>query len=118
MTDCRYRDDYAALMVVDPLPELSAVHVNNTRHSDFLVWKYGRTVVVSASDELDKYLRVEREILPDLDVHSWRMQHQTQYPLFRMAMDIMAIPAMASEVERVFSGYLLSLTMLIIGQSY
>ena len=107
MADYRYRDDYAALMVVDPLPQSSAVDANNTRHSDFLVWKYGRSAVVSASDELDKYLRVERETLPDLDVHSWWMQHQTQYPLlFRMAMDIMAIPAMASEVERVFSGYL------------
>jgi hypothetical protein len=96
-------------MVVDPLLESSTIDANSTRHSDFLVWKYGRSAVVSASDELDKYLRVERETLPDLDVHSWWMQHQTQYPLlFRMAMDIMAIPAMASEVERVFSGYILT----------
>jgi hAT family C-terminal dimerisation region len=94
-------------MVVDLLPEPSAVDISNARHSDFLVWKYGRSTAVSASDELDKYLRVEWETLPDLDVHSWWIQHQTQYPLlFKMAMDIMAIPAMASEVERVFSGYL------------
>jgi hypothetical protein len=107
-TNCRYRDDYAGLMVVDPMPESSIIQSsNNVRNSEFLVWKYGRNTVPSASDELENYLRVDRETGADLDVHAWWMQHRMQYPLlFRMAMDIMAIPAMASEVERVFSGYL------------
>jgi len=114
-TDCRYRDDYATLMVVDPLPESIAIQPSNPRHSEFLVWKYGRPAITSASDELDKYLGAERETQLDLDVHAWWMQHQKQYPLlFRMAMDIMAIPAMASEVERVFSRHILSLTILTI----
>ena len=59
MTDCRYRDDYVALMVVDLLPESNAVQMNNAYYSDFLVWKYGRPPVISAPDELDKYLRAE-----------------------------------------------------------
>jgi hypothetical protein len=78
--------------------------------SDFLVWKYGNSVA-TPSDELD--LGIDRETDPLLDVHTWWVHHQTQYPgLFRIAMDVMSIPCMSAEVGRVFSRYLLSLTAL------
>jgi len=91
-------------MIIDPLPDSAATQSTNASPSDFLVWKYGKSAT-TPSDELERYLRADREMDPGLDVHAWWMNHQTQYPLlFRIAMDIMSIPATSSEVERIFSG--------------
>ena len=76
--------------------------------SGFLKWKYGLNTPGPASDELDRYLKADIEQDHDLDVPNWWLQHRLEYPLlFSMAMDILAIPAMASAAERVFSMYLL-----------
>ena len=106
--DCRYRDDYDRLMTLEPLPTSSSLQVTqvvDAPRSEFLVWKYGNSAV-AASDELERYLGIDRETDPLLDVHAWWLQHQTQYPLlFRMAIDVMSIPCMSAEAERVFSRY-------------
>lgn len=92
-------------MILDPLPTSSTPQIADTPPSDFLVWKYGNSMAAT-SDELEKYLGVDRETDPRLDIHAWWIHHQTQYPvLFRIAMDIMSIPCMSAEVERVFSRY-------------
>lgn len=99
----RYQDDYIQLMILNPLLTSSSPQIINVSHSDFLIWKYGNSVK-AASDELKKYLSVNCEIDPLLDIHTWWIHHQMQYPiLFRIAMDLISIPYMLAEVERVFS---------------
>ena len=55
--------------------------------------------------ELDTYLRsFDHRLRSIKDPLEWWKTHQTDYPILaRMAFDIFSIPAMSSEVERVFS---------------
>ena len=55
--------------------------------------------------ELDSYLRsFDYRLAGIKDPLVWWKEHQTDFPILaRMAFDIFSIPAMSSEVERVFS---------------
>ncbi|KAF2143525.1 uncharacterized protein K452DRAFT_211557, partial [Aplosporella prunicola CBS 121167] len=57
-------------------------------------------------DELERYLHEPPppQRLHDLDVLQWWVTRQKQYPtLSRMALDLLACPAMSSDCERTFS---------------
>jgi hypothetical protein len=55
-------------------------------------------------EELDNYLRSESEGEFVAPIEYWRM-NEYKYPvLASMAWDILSVPAMSAEVERVFSG--------------
>jgi len=39
-------------------------------------------------------------------VRNWWLEHEKEFPtLSRMALDLLAVPSMSTEVERIFSGY-------------
>jgi hypothetical protein len=61
-------------------------------------------------DELERYLKTPKEILPTdeansaFDVLAWWRANELMYPtLARMAFELFSIPSMSAEVERVFS---------------
>lgn len=76
----------------------------------FDAWKSKRVQKSSKRDEMDEFLSL-RTLGSIRDPRSWWLQHQTDYPtLSKMALDILAIPAMSAEVERVFSSASLTIT--------
>jgi hypothetical protein len=109
-TDCSYRDEYAKLTSIgdsSSAPAEDSVSELPHRASEFLAWKYGNCTSTLASDELDRYLKADIELVYDLDVPKWWIQHRHEFPLlFSIAVDILAIPAMSTAVERSFSTYL------------
>ena len=67
-------------------------------------------VVSSSQDELEEFLSL-RTVDSIHDPRMWWLQHRTDYPaLSHMALDILAVPAMSAEVERVFSSASLTIT--------
>lgn len=83
-----------------------ASNINNT----FFRWLDNSLAVSqddSTVDELDKYLRNDIPVtFTDGGAREWWLEpaQRIQYPLLsRMAVDILSIPAMSSEVERLFS---------------
>ena len=78
--------------------------------SDFRQWVMSRTSRATATgSELDRYMRLETQETDD--PIQWWMAHQGSFPvLSQLALDIFAIPAMATDCERSFSLAKLSLT--------
>lgn len=68
-------------------------------------WKYGPVAPVTHGEELDDYLHRPLEAQDVAPIDYWKA-NKAKYPILAlMAWDILSIPAMSSEVERVFSGY-------------
>ena len=66
-------------------------------------WKYGSTTPMAHREELDDYLRATLEPEDVYPMDYWKA-NKSKYPILAsMAWDILSIPAMSSEVERVFS---------------
>jgi hypothetical protein len=78
--------------------------------SEFRQWVKSRTNRAAATgSELDRYLRMETQETDD--PVNWWMAHQGSFPvLSQLALDVFAIPAMATDCERSFSLAKLSLT--------
>jgi len=71
-------------------------------------WKTKRVAKVM-KDELEEFLSLR--CIDVSDPRQWWVQHQADYPaLSKMALEILAIPAMSAEVERVFSSASLTVT--------
>src|SRR5579859_3502311 len=67
--------------------------------------KFGPHIPVVVWNELEVYL-AERSEHPTVSPREWWINNQFKFPvLATMAWDILSIPAMSAEVERVFSGY-------------
>ena len=80
--------------------------------STFRNWKYGPIAPVPHPEELDKYSRALLEAEDVAPIDYWKA-NKAKYPILAsMAWDILSIPAMSSEVERVFSGYILKMESL------
>lgn len=81
------------------------------KSSEFTIhqWKFKRAQKARHKDEFDHYIS---SATIDIDnPRLWWIQHQKDYPqLSKMALNILAIPAMSSEVERVFSSTGLMIT--------
>lgn len=84
-----------------PQPQPESVSLRTTEPS---AWQQFRNELdVEYEDELESFINGKPTSckLP-LD---WWLQHQNEYPgLSRMAIDILSIPAMSADSERVFSG--------------
>jgi hypothetical protein len=78
--------------------------------SAFKRWVKSRTAKTTAmGSELERYLRLEPQETED--PIEWWMAHQGQFPMIsQSALDILAIPAMATDCERSFSLAKLTLT--------
>ena len=82
-------------------------------------WRQKHIPSVLLQDELEEFTSTNT-IMSIENPREWWAQHQKNYPrLSQMALDILAIPAMSSEVERVFSsaGMLLP-SIFIYAKSY
>jgi hypothetical protein len=74
---------------------------------DLATWKFGQTPIrpPGHGDELREYLSAELA-QPWEDPREWWLAHESRFPILcKMAFDILSIPAMSAEPERVFSGY-------------
>ena len=66
-------------------------------------WKYGSTTPMAHREELDDYLRATLEPEDVYPMDYWKA-NKSKYPILAsIAWNILSIPAMSSEVERVFS---------------
>ncbi|KAF6805452.1 transposase-like protein [Colletotrichum musicola] len=95
------RGDFA--MISAAIPE---------ENSEYREWLNSRAIEVSADDssELDQYYRL---VIPQPvnDPIQWWLDHQQAFPtLSKLALDVFAIPAMATDCERTFSLAKLTLT--------
>lgn len=89
---------------------------NNAKKNSFLAWASQRPIVNTKGDELDQYLqepRLSTEVCPS--PLSWWLEttQQSRFPnLSKMAIDLLSIPAMSADVERLFSSAKLTVTDL------
>ena len=75
----------------------------------FSGWRH-KKAPKATRDELDEFLSL-RTLDSVHDPKEWWLQHRSDYPILsHMALDILAIPAMSAEVERVFSSASLTIT--------
>lgn len=69
---------------------------------------------VGGRKEWEQYLKLDHVKIPKgtrFSLRDWWLSNSASFPvLSRMALDLLAVPAMSTEVERVFSGYFLSFT--------
>ncbi|KAM3519811.1 hypothetical protein MY4038_009655 [Beauveria bassiana] len=93
-----------------PAPMQSVAPDKPHEASDFKQWVMSRTSrATAAGSELDRYMRLESQ--ETKDPVRWWMAHQESFPvLSKLALDVFAIPAMATDCERSFSLAKLSLT--------
>jgi hypothetical protein len=73
---------------------------------DLATWKFGRSPTrrPGHGDELREY-RTSEPAAPWEDPREWWLAHERRYPvLSKMAFDLLPVPAMSAEPERVFSG--------------
>jgi hypothetical protein len=66
-----------------------------------------RRVETPTADEFTAYLQDPVIHIPEggIDLFQWWYAHRERYPtLHQMALDVLSIPAMATECERLFSG--------------
>jgi hypothetical protein len=77
----------------------------------FKQWSKSRTAKTTVTEsELERYLGLEPQETDDLI--EWWMAHQGQIPMIsQLALDILAIPAKATDCERLFSQAKLTLTL-------
>ncbi|ENH63556.1 hypothetical protein FOC1_g10000055, partial [Fusarium oxysporum f. sp. cubense race 1] len=96
-------------MITDTSTSLS-VPRKTTEASLFKQWSKRRTAKTTVmGSELERYLGLEPQDTDDLI--EWWMAHQGQIPMISpLARDILAIPAMATDFERLFSQAKLTLT--------
>jgi hAT family C-terminal dimerisation region len=101
----KYQDEMKATQSDANLTPTSSGY-SDAKVSALTTWKFEENVPLATSqDELEDYLTSPRErstIVPTV----WWIAQESRFPvLSKIARDILSIPAMSSEVERVFSGY-------------
>jgi hypothetical protein len=99
----RMYNQYRDQLDVDS-PDVASASTEPTL-STLVNWKFGAHILVVAWNELEVYLS-ERSEHPTVSPREWWINNRFKFPvLAKMAWDILSIPAMSAEVERVFSGY-------------
>ncbi|OBS16461.1 hypothetical protein FPOA_12113 [Fusarium poae] len=106
---CNRPVDERQKMIIDTSTSLSVLR-KTTEASVFKQWIKSRTAKTTVmGSELERYLRLEPQETED--PIEWWMAHQGQFPMIsQLALDILAIPAMATDCERLFSLAKLTLT--------
>ena len=85
------------------------VVVSTVIHMSLDSWKYNRPIRTFGNDEFEAFILLG--IINVQNPQLWWIQHRQDYPqLAGMALDILAILALSSEIERVFSSLGLLLT--------
>jgi hypothetical protein len=99
-----WEDNYKGLPTIDPTPSL--VPRPQLDEYDLLAQELDVVGIVSSIDEYEAYT-LQTPIPIDCSPLTWwlRDRQQERYPrLSKMAIDILSIPAMSADPERVFSG--------------
>ncbi|ENH63582.1 Putative AC transposase, partial [Fusarium oxysporum f. sp. cubense race 1] len=106
---CSRPVDERQKMIMDTSTSLSILR-KTTEASVFKQWIKSRTAKTTVmGSELERYLRLEPQETED--PIEWWMAHQGQFPMIsQLALDMLAIPAMATDCERSFSLAKLTLT--------
>ncbi|KAK2922896.1 hypothetical protein FoTM2_017136 [Fusarium oxysporum f. sp. vasinfectum] len=95
--------------VESPLP---LCEVPSTTTNEFLNWRNKHLQPSLVTDEYERYCNSER-VYGFTSAHAWWLEEtqQKNYPnLSKMAVDILSIPAMSAEPERLFSGAKITIT--------
>ena len=102
-----------------PIEESSqAVQASDKRENSFWAWQKSLAVVLEVGDEYAQYLaspilRLNPAELKTFNPRAWWLEPSQSrlYPnLSRMALDLLSIPAMSAEVERLFSNCKITIT--------
>ena len=109
----RISDDVAAPLDISESP-MSDSDLDLFNDFDISRWRFGNGE--QSESELERYLKSPLMVLPgkeankSFDVLEWWKANEAEYPtLFRIAVELFAIPGMSAEVERIFSGCVLLL---------
>jgi len=87
---------------VEPDTGLASGKISTISESTISTWKMKRAPRSREKDELEDFISSTTNEIDNPRL--WRIQHQKGYPqLSRMVLDLLAIPAMSAEVDRVFS---------------
>lgn len=104
-----WKREYKSTAITVPTP---ASETASTVHNAFQEWQKKRQRSQLDIDEYTKYLQAA--VLPEVkDARSWWLEttQRNSYPaLSIMALDILSIPAMSAEPERLFSGAKITIT--------
>jgi hypothetical protein len=100
--DTFYLDDTNEPLETLPPPAPVSRKHEASHYEQWVKSKQRRVIYTSGDRELDRYLRLE-PVETD-DPVQWWIDHKSSFPrLSRLALDIFAIPAMATDCERAFS---------------
>lgn len=104
-----WKKEYKSTAITVPTP---ATETASTVYNAFQEWQKKRQRSQLDIDEYAKYLQAA--VLPEVkDARSWWLEttQRNSYPaLSIMALDILSIPAMSAEPERLFSGAKITIT--------
>lgn len=110
-----WEDEYKQMDPIFPTPR-SQIQTNGGKENRFKTWSRQHIKVPEVFDEYKRYCKdpvVEMDLDELFDPREW-WQETTQrkvYPnLSRMALDLLSIPAMSAEVERLFSSCKITIT--------
>jgi hypothetical protein len=108
-----YRPDLVASSTSTPTPTMTDQAASSSRKNVFTAWKKRHQSLPSFEDEYKRYCAAECTY--DIDPRSWWLEktQQINYPnLSKLALDILSIPAMSADLERLFSSAKLLITDL------
>ncbi|TMI78761.1 MAG: hAT transposon family protein, partial [Bacteroidetes bacterium] len=115
----KYWEDFTIAMKVDACRnagESSDCEMLESQNSDttFGSWREADDKGFENQSEWEKYLEAGRvRDHKAFSVWRWWIAHQDEYPILsQIALEVLAIPAMSTEVERVFSGYFIELPLI------
>lgn len=95
-----WKNEYSTRPVITPPPQIPRKRT--------LLEAFLHPTVTPEADEFTAYLKGPVTVVPEgeqLNLLKWWDTHKQQYPtLSQLALDILSIPAMSTECERVFSG--------------
>ena len=102
---CDMYREYCDRLTTTPTFERNISTVQSPRITALTSWKFEANVPSTNTDELEEYLQSSVEN-GSVSPREWWRFNQARFPvLASMAWNILSIPAMSAEVERVFSGY-------------
>jgi len=112
----RIFEDVAASLDISESP-ISDSDLDLFKDFDISRWRFGNGE--QTESELERYLKSPLMVLQgkvankSFDVLEWWKANKAEYPtLFRIAVELFAIPGMSAEVERIFSGCVLLLILV------
>lgn len=107
-----WEEKYKSKAIVLPIKSATPIQGQPERENKFVAWRRKKASIQAELDEYTRYLQAP--VLSEIkDSRSWWLeptQRQIYPNLSLMAIDILSIPAMSAEPERLFSGSKLTIT--------